>query len=110
MQTLRALIADTRGVTAAEYVLILAILSFGLAVAAIALESSISGSMEDSADLIASRGKNFGAVAAATEAKPSSASRTDGFPCQSSHTAVNQQSARDARRHSAGATKQSGRC
>ncbi len=49
---LRAFATDQRGATAAEYVMILAIVGTALAVAILLLSGAISGGIEDVADLI----------------------------------------------------------
>ncbi|SLJ88795.1 Flp family type IVb pilin [Novosphingobium mathurense] len=49
---IRNFVNDEAGASAAEYALILAIVGTGIAVAAIALGSSISGAMDGAADCI----------------------------------------------------------
>ncbi len=50
---LRAFASDQQGATAAEYVMILAIVGTGLAMAIFLLSGAIAGGIEDAADLIA---------------------------------------------------------
>jgi pilus assembly protein Flp/PilA len=50
------MIRDESGASAAEYALILAIIGTGIAIAAIALGSSISDAMQSSADCVAGVG------------------------------------------------------
>jgi pilus assembly protein Flp/PilA len=52
MNIIKNLWTDTSGASAAEYALILAIVGSGIAIAAIALGSSISGAMSGAADCI----------------------------------------------------------
>lgn len=49
---LKSFVADENGASAAEYALILAIVGAGIAVAAAALGTAISGSVNDAADCI----------------------------------------------------------
>ena len=55
---LRAFASDKRGATAAEYVMILAIVGTGLAMAIFLLSGAISGGIENVADLIDEAGCN----------------------------------------------------
>ena len=66
------LVRDTRGATAAEYVLILAVVGGLLAMATLALSGSISGSMNEAAELIASRGASGGSPSPAAVSAPAS--------------------------------------
>jgi pilus assembly protein Flp/PilA len=56
MRSLRRLLADLSGATAAEYALILAIVGTTIAVAALTLGNVIAGSMNTSSSTIASCG------------------------------------------------------
>ncbi len=55
---LRAFASDRRGATAAEYVIILAIVGAGLGMSMMYLADAISGGVEDSASLINTTGCN----------------------------------------------------
>ncbi len=55
---LRAFASDRRGATAAEYVIILAIVGAGLGMSMMYLAGAVSGAAEDSANLINSTGCN----------------------------------------------------
>jgi pilus assembly protein Flp/PilA len=56
MNNFLRMIRDESGASAAEYALILAIIGTGIAIAAIALGSSISDAMQSSADCVAGVG------------------------------------------------------
>ncbi len=55
---LRAFASDQRGATAAEYVIILAIVGTGLGMSMMSLAGAISGGVQDSANLISEAGCN----------------------------------------------------
>ena len=57
MNKLIKMIRNTRGASAAEYALILAIIGAAIAVAAIGLSGAIANAMNDSTTCIASNGK-----------------------------------------------------
>ena len=56
MKNLIKMLRNTRGASAAEYALILAIIGAAIAIAAIALSGAISNAMNDSTTCIASNG------------------------------------------------------
>ena len=58
MKKLIKMLRNTRGASAAEYALILAIIGAAIAVAAIGLSGAIANAMNDSTTCIASNGKS----------------------------------------------------